>query len=316
MSDMQPILDKIIKLLQLASKNPNANEAASAAAKAQELMAVYNLDAATVEKQQGKVDGKREDAKVSGGFYMWQRSLYSAVARLNFCMYWPEDYYEKLDTPKYSKRRRKMIYGYKRSRQRIIGRQVNIAATRVMCEYLEDAIERLLKGALANSQGNADQSQMLSRWANSFREGAVENIISRVQDERAAGERRREAEARRAAKAGGHSTARGLTLTDVAKTEEQGNYDFLYGAGAWDRLMTNRAEAAKERKAENERLAKLAKDNPEEFAREEKKRRKQSRGRSYRERPRDYSAYDEGFEKGAKISIHQQADSKKQGRLS
>lgn len=45
---MEKIIEKIEKLLALAEKNPNENEAMSAALKAQELIAKYNIDIATL----------------------------------------------------------------------------------------------------------------------------------------------------------------------------------------------------------------------------------------------------------------------------
>ena len=45
---MENIIAKIEKLLALAEKNPNEHEAMSAALKAQELIAKYNIDIATL----------------------------------------------------------------------------------------------------------------------------------------------------------------------------------------------------------------------------------------------------------------------------
>ncbi len=60
-------IEQVEKLLRLAGKNQNENESAAAAAKAQELLAKYNLDMATVEQNSGASSGKREDTKFEGG---------------------------------------------------------------------------------------------------------------------------------------------------------------------------------------------------------------------------------------------------------
>lgn len=66
MSDLSPeilsVIHRIEKLMRLADKNPSMAEAASAAAKVQELLEAYNLDAATVERASGKT-GAREAQK-------------------------------------------------------------------------------------------------------------------------------------------------------------------------------------------------------------------------------------------------------------
>lgn len=48
--DLAKVTERVRKLLNLATKNPNEAEATAAAAKAQELLVAYNLDMATVEQ--------------------------------------------------------------------------------------------------------------------------------------------------------------------------------------------------------------------------------------------------------------------------
>lgn len=88
----ETILKRLQGLLNLAAKNSNPEEAASAAAKAQELLARYNLTAESVEQGRAAADGKREQAAVDGGTYAWQRELWGAVARLNFCLHWVQSH--------------------------------------------------------------------------------------------------------------------------------------------------------------------------------------------------------------------------------
>lgn len=121
----QAAVGKIEKLLKLADKAGTPAEAAAAAGKAQELMELYNLEAATIERASGKT-GEREKAMVSGGMYQYQRDLWDEVARLNFCMY-------------FTRRQRVVVrpnYRPMRFMHQLIGRKVNVAATRVMGEYI------------------------------------------------------------------------------------------------------------------------------------------------------------------------------------
>lgn len=323
----QKLYDKISKLLQLASKNSNAEEAASAAAKAQELIVQYNLDVSILEQSQDRVDGRREEAKVSGGFYKFQRELYRAVAELNFCMYFTEEYYiERTKTTRREDgngRVRAYYAGSKKRKHRhcVIGKQINTATTKIMGAYLLEAIERITRDRLRKSDGVLDNKQLLSAWATSFREGAAQNIMDRITEQQGIEDRKRKAaavKADRAAKAAGHSSATMLTISDVKRTEEAANYDFMYGEGAWDRAEKYAKEAAAERKAVREKMARLAKENPEEFARLEKennKRRRRSYGRSAPERPKDWSAYNDGHTAGAGISLHQQTGTASAGKL-
>lgn len=84
---MEKILTKIRNLLDLARNNSNEHEAMSAALKAQELMAKYNLDIA-------KVEGVNEVEEITEAIYSpnkkahyvskWKYRLASIIAR-NFC---------------------------------------------------------------------------------------------------------------------------------------------------------------------------------------------------------------------------------------
>lgn len=313
---MDKILDRIAKLLQLAAKNPNAEEAAAAAAKAQSMMDQYNIEAGTVERAQGTKDGKREEAAVSGGFYIYQRTLYRRLAELNFCMYWCQDRYVVLDPPKWSYNRKKWLHGMKKSEHVLIGRAVNVAATKALATYILNAVDKLCRERLTNSAGGYDFQQLFSVWGISFREGAIENVLSRLRERREKDDIKRAAEAKRRAKAAGHATGNALTIADIKATEAAGNYDFLHGEGAWAQRLADKAAHAAELKAHREAMAQLAIDNPKEYARLEEEERKARRrsysgGGSYRERPRDYSAYNSGHTAGESISLDAQVDTPK-----
>lgn len=320
------LYDKIAKLLNLANKNPNSEEATSAAAMAQKLIVQYNLDVAMVGQAGDRIDGRREEMKVEGGFYQYQRDLYKAVAELNFCFHFVEIYYVKRTADR--TRTRTNAWGDKvtstryagssraKRRHRLIGKAINTAGTRVMCEYLLQAVERLTQDRLRKSDGTVDQTQLLSRSANSFREGAVANVVERISQQQEQDERARKAKAAKAqreaqARAGQGSTATSLTLADVRKSEHEANYDFMYGDGAWAKSEAEAKDRAAQRRRDREEYAAWAKANPEEAAKREKeanKGRRQSWGRAERERPKDYGAFNAGYEVGSKISLHRQAD--------
>src|SRR3954469_19270019 len=94
----QKAIEKIAKIFQLAEKNPNREEAATAMALGQKMLAQHNLDMVTIERHGGE-SGKRLDEAVSGGMYRYQRELYRHIAELNFCMYWTMNARVKPNTP-------------------------------------------------------------------------------------------------------------------------------------------------------------------------------------------------------------------------
>lgn len=126
--EQQDIIPKIEKLLNLAAKAGTPEEAASATAKAQELLAKYNLDSAVLETNSGD-KGKREQSKVDGGTYSYQRGLWRAVAALNFCFYWSQKYRtpDKVRQNVYvhGKYAGKKYVQVMRRRHAIVGRTVN-----------------------------------------------------------------------------------------------------------------------------------------------------------------------------------------------
>ncbi len=322
-ANMEKIVEKVRKLLNLAAKNPNEEEAASATNKANELLLAYNLDMSTIE-QSGGESGKREDARVKGGMYVYERELWQDIARLNFCFYFVTREWNK-------KGNRKWL----QFKHRIVGRTVNTASTRAMAGYIQSTIERICRERFPVN------SQFFCTEAVAYREGMAYAIRLKLQArrqeiekaERSKAEKDEEARVR-AAKAG-ISTATALTIADIKKSEEQANYDFLHGEGAWQRREDRKAEWKKEdaerrveqAKAEAEadaEYAQWAKDHPEEAAKEAAKERARQRAaekraernrysrRSYRapsarERREDSNYFHEGHDKGKTISIDPQA---------
>ncbi len=345
-AEAQEAVAKIEKLLRLAARNPNEHEAAMATAKAQEMMAAWNLDQATIEENGGEA-GKRADEKLKGGHYQFQRDLWSDVAELNFCLYFSITAVE---------RKRKWIpnktgtgflpsFTERRVRQhRVVGRVVNTRMTRVMAEYLEQTVERILSEALISRFGLEDaDANKFSKWANSFREGMVERICEKIGKKRRefmAEERRKAEDAAQKARDAGFadvSTSTSMTVSSLTKAEKDANDEFL-NPGILERRARWKSEEAQMR-AEQARLdaeweaeqAQWAIDNPEEAKRqadeEEKERRAEAKRRErnaqrresyyqnngYRARSYgatykgDYAGRKAGYEAAAGVSIDQQA---------
>lgn len=77
---MEEIIKKIEKLLALAEKNPNEHEAMAAAAKAQELIAKYNVDMASLGSSEEKPKIGTA-AHTTGKGYKWRYKLATIISR-------------------------------------------------------------------------------------------------------------------------------------------------------------------------------------------------------------------------------------------
>ncbi len=334
--DLEKVTATVQKLLNLAAKNTNEHEAAAATARAMEMLAAYNLDLSTLE-QGGQDGGKREDARVRGGMYTYERELWDGIACINFCMYFPlrrVTYLKNADGSwKYNRSgsdaKRKIAFEHK-----IIGRTVNTAATRVMGQYIQGTIERLVQERFPVN------SQRFTSEAVAYREGMAEAVMDKLRKRRRAQQREQDEAAERDAAAAeraarsGVSTATTLTIRDVIKSEAEANYDFLHGNGAWaekerrqkeweDGWEKRAAARAAATAAAEAAAAQWAADHPEEAAREEKKRAAKERaaerraargggwGRSRAETPAERrqgsNYFYEGKDRGRSISIDPQA---------
>jgi hypothetical protein len=302
------VLEQIQKLLNLASRNTSVAEAASAAAKAQELLEKWNLDVSAVENH-ASADGRREDAKVRGGFYKWQRDLWYSVAHLHFCMYWTQEYW----SPEQATHKRtydgKVQRGAYCKRHRLVGRVVNVQATQHLAKYLEGAIENLV-----NERTRGLRSEAFSNWAVSFRKGAAMNLMERIEERRQQRVDEAAKKARELAEKGG-SSATALTIADVQDLETAANQDFLYGEGWTAKRAAERAAAAEARRLAQEEYTRWAEANPEEAAAKEAERRAEHEKvmKKYRGRgglgPRDntdYGAFRAGSEAARNISLDPQ----------
>ncbi|QIG66070.1 unknown function [Ochrobactrum phage vB_OspP_OH] len=309
------IIERIKKLLALANNNPNEAEAAAAMAKAQELLEAYNLDAAVV----GARDNARKDTKKKGGLYSWQRKLWDAVAKLNFCYY-------------------VSIKGLARGssyEHRLIGSHANVVATEMMAQYLQDTVERL---AQKWAKDNAYKSVFV-REAIAYREGMVLRLSTKLNERREAivsEARKKEQERKRDEARADIVTGNELTILDVISSEADFNNDYLNG---WEMGTTarNRVEREARQKAwEEEYWAKENAKSPEQKAREKaeldawyeeyqkKQARKEARRKNTQPRERKMTAeeeraslgsFREGYSDGANINIDQQVDKENREKL-
>lgn len=315
-------IEQVEKLMRLAGKNTNQNEAAAATAKAMEILAKFNLDLSIVEQNSGASSGKREDTKFEGGLYHYQRDVWEAVARLNFCFYWNQYNWDPSKKSRSARQRRLRAAGISTEggyvfQHRVVGRTVNVMATKNMADYLLSTIERMARERFP------EPSQFFTRRAVSYREGLAEAVIGKIYDRRRhllKEDEKREREAKRAAEKmqrEGVSTATTLTLSTLRKSEHDANIDFIYGEGTSARWAAEEAAQAEAQRKAEEAYTQWAKANPEEAAKKEEERRKARRrgggGRaSYREtKSRDNGAYYEGQDAGKSISIDPQAESRK-----
>lgn len=308
----EDILRKTQKLLDLAAKAGTPAEAAAATAKANEFMEQYNLTAAMLERREGK-DGKRKQDEVRGGQYLWQRELWKNVAWLNFCLHWTQEYITVRERTERATHYPRVYYKGQqliRKRHAIVGRIVNVEATKAMATYLEQAITRLLRERLTDSAGNFNHKDFTGRFGLSFKEGAADVIIGKLQDRRrkvlAAEMRRKKAAGSKA------STGTDLSLTVYIDEETDANMDFIHGAGYSANKAKAEMERAQRRKEEQEAYTQWAKDHPEEAKAQAAEAAKRARRRggwsAPREREKDWSAYRMGEEAGESISLDKQAE--------
>ena len=305
MSDtMEPkVVDRLRKLLALANNNTNEHEAAAAMAKAQELMAEYNVEMATIEASGGKTEegGVREKAKLVGrALYQYQRELMRSIADANFCYCFVHEYSDK-QGEKTIKRR-----GYQ-----LIGRKTNVATTVMMFDYLNQTMERLVPIG-------GDNRLRLSKFAISWKEGCASRLRERIYDRRVELEKASQTKANehktRAAHPGAAPQAGALmVLGDITQNEYELNMDFLYGQEPG--TTTQRRLERDARRATEVALPPAPEKvlSPEEKAKQDKENQKyqerwQRQNKAYWGR-KDMSAYYSGQSAGENISLDQQVGS-------
>jgi hypothetical protein len=336
------------KILDMASRPPSDDdtpaqraakeaERAVAAEKFQSVLLEFNLTQAMVEQTGAEADGRREEAKLKAGMYEWQRNLWEAVAELNFCLYYCADVWRDkvVNRTLWDGTKAKRTTYVRGKEHQVIGRVVNTQATINLCTYLEAAIERATREKLVEVVGDPDNKAgitrlLFSRYAVSFREGAADDVINRVNNQRAqvlAEERRKEREARkRAAETSGVSDGTSLVIATYVQTEKDLNRDHQLGREPGTTAKM-RAERAAREAEEERRYTEWAAAHPEEAAAKAEEERKENerywarRNANYRGGPapkeRDHRAYRQGEAAGSKIGLDiQTGGSKSKGALS
>jgi Protein of unknown function (DUF2786) len=332
------IISRIQALLALANDGRgNENEMGNAAALAQKLMTKYNLSMATVEAN-SKTTGERQKVQTTERqSYMWRRELMVAVAKLYFC--------HATGLKKWVDGKAKFV-GYQ-----LIGRPANVATAQMMYDYLTGTIDRL---AADRTQG--DHRQLFSKATLSFRKGASDRVIQRLnikrQDEVEISRRAAEAAKHRAA-AGNTTNAVAVVLSDFVSDEADLNTDMLHGLQPGTTKAQRMANAAAYNAASAARKAKTKQlvedgfpprvaelmawgyeyddavkqarkeDKPETEAQARARRARdeawarKERNRARRDSERyDASAYREGRAAGDDIALNQQVDQKSQTKIS
>ena len=157
------VLERIKKLLDLADKNPNENEAASAYAQAQKLLSRHKLDAAQVELLTGVPQTSEPIFNCSVPLYsgkrviQWKCDLSASIAKLNDC---------------------KMYIGNTREgiQFRLIGRQSDIDIVSYLFESIVAQIEMASASALARGNGHG------KTFTNNFKHAATNEVIRRLME--------------------------------------------------------------------------------------------------------------------------------------
>lgn len=206
------VIERVKKLLALAQGNANEHEASAASAMAQKLMEDYNIDMAVLGKSGKGTQGARSDKKEKGGLYGWQRDLWKACAELNMCVYWS-----------LKGLTRGSVYEH-----RVLGSEVNVLATKLLAEYLEQTVNRLAQDkAKRDGYGSPFVRELIA-----YREGMASRLVERLREARASRIAEDERKAREAKAAASHPSAApgtSIVLADVIQTEEDLNNDHIHG---------------------------------------------------------------------------------------
>lgn len=312
-ADQKRILDKVEKLLRLAARNTSQEEAASATAMAQELLTKYNLDMSMVNADQDK-SAVREQMKLLGGMYEFQREIWRSVSELNFCLYWHMvnrkwKVVNKVDKWDGVKRQKDVLA--KEFVHYVVGRVVNVRSTKYMAEYLLQAVERAV-----NERWH--YSQRWAREAVAYREGIADTLINKLNARRRQMENEERERRKKQMETSGVDTKQALTIADFKKQERDANMDTVMGEGWSARKAAERAEDARKEREAEQAYTVWAAANPEEAAKEAAKQRAEDAKRSKRSTRRSFgtmsekdkrsggSSYWQGREAGEKISIDTQ----------
>ena len=158
------MLEKVKKLLSLASNQQGLPEGLTAMLKAQEM--IYKFNIAEFELQQSQ--GIKSDPYIKKRFRMactatpkdWRHTIYNSVASANFC---------------------KFIYHLNSQDGSIIGQEVNIQIVESMGEYIVKQVVKFGKMDWKNKENKSNLSE--SECLNSFCEGAKYQIYLRLKSQ-------------------------------------------------------------------------------------------------------------------------------------
>lgn len=209
------VLAKLKKMLHLANHgSASEGEAMNAAEIAQKIMLEHNISMAQVDGHSTDGAGRKKTVDQGNAKYAFQRDLMAACADVNFVFQEPN--YDWSGTYK-------KATGYT-----LIGREANVAATRVLFEYLFQTIDRL-----GVEYVGGDERLAYGIPANSFKEGCASRIGERLRERhrQRLAEQAREARERNAAAAhpASTSTALAVVMTDYAQDEKDRNEDLRLG---------------------------------------------------------------------------------------
>ena len=235
------VIDRISKLLAIQeARGATEAEAQIAAGHVQRLLQEHNLSMSEVESHGGQTSSrKKDDVTIRYADAPFLDRLATSVAETNFCLA-----RISLVTTDRGWRRKVMV---------IVGREVNVLATKQTIAYLMQACQHAMESA-GFRMGGKDRDPTNARY---FLEGMANRIAERLQDlkrEREAESAARADAASRAAQ--GNGTHRELVLSDVYGSEQDLNNDFVNGFPAGTTVGRRRAQEEKEARiqAEYEKL--------------------------------------------------------------
>lgn len=230
------VLDRISKLLAIQeARGATEKEAQQAAEHVQRLLQKYNLTLSEVERHGSADQSRRKDGiSIRNNNMPYLDRLAVGVAATNFCM-------TRVGSRLEGKARRRHVT--------LVGREVNVIATKLTFEYLLEACFREMRdhNYQLTSGGEYNREAL---W---FLEGMSDRLVSRLQKLR---EEREAESAQQATAAQGNGTHRELVLSDVYGSEQDLNNDFLndFPAGTTAARRREEQEKAARIEAELQRL--------------------------------------------------------------
>jgi len=182
----EEVLLKVKKLLALSGSSFEA-EAASAAAKATELMLAHGLQADQLVCEAGEEEEVTQDMFVSDKHdIFWTGTIARALAASNMCDHWWQSTHRG---SKSGKRKKNIVF---------VGKPSRTAVCKEILIYLRDAVERILEDKIKEAKRDGviidgdevylvedfDRSDWLP-FRNAFKIGAAENLAQRIREETA-----------------------------------------------------------------------------------------------------------------------------------